>query len=288
MFWMPLALLSAFFQATTDALTKKSLGGADYYMVAWLRNVLSVPFMLAVVIVAPFPHLDRTFFLTVCAMLPLEVVGTILYTKAIRLSPLSLTMPFMALTPVWLLLTSFPLLGEVPSRAGVVGVLILAVGAYLLNAHKLKDGGPLAPIRAIYHEKGSMIMLAVSGVYALTCDLSKIAVQHSSPLFFSAFYQVAFSLVFTPITLGRSKCPLSAMKPQFSKHLAMGAALAATGIFQNLAILQSQVSYVIAVKRTSLLFAIGFGYLMFSEKNMRARLFGSCVMLAGLAVMTLF
>ena len=39
MLWFPLALLSAFSQATTDALTKKSLGGADYFMVAWLAVI---------------------------------------------------------------------------------------------------------------------------------------------------------------------------------------------------------------------------------------------------------
>ena len=71
MFWFPLALFSAFFQATTDALTKKSLGGADYLMVAWLRNILAIPFLVGIFLVEPFPHIDRTFFLTVCAMLPL-------------------------------------------------------------------------------------------------------------------------------------------------------------------------------------------------------------------------
>jgi len=47
----------------------------------------------------------------------------------------------------------------------------------------------------------------------------------------------------------------------------------------------TQVSYMIAVKRTSLLFATGFGYFMFGEKNIRERALGAGLMFAGLVVL---
>ena len=45
----------------------------------------------------------------------------------------------------------------------------------------------------------------------------------------------------------------------------------------------ANVSDMIAVKRMSLLFSIGYGWMMFSETNVRERLLGAAVMLAGLA-----
>ena len=70
--------------------------------------------------------------------------------------------------------------------------------------------------------------------------------------------------------------------------LMIGAALAATSLTQNFAMQLTQVSYMIAVKRTSLLFSIGFGYFMFRERNISVRFLGGVVMLAGLVVMALF
>jgi drug/metabolite transporter (DMT)-like permease len=288
MLWFPLSLLSAFAQATTDALTKKALGGTDYFMVAWLRNILAVPFLFVALLFVPIPQPDSTFYVAVAAALPLEIISTLLYTRALEISPLSLTMPFLALTPLYLLLTSFILLGEVPSTAGAVGVCLLGSGAYLLNAHTVKGGGIFAPFKAVYREKGSMMMMAVAAIFAITSDLSKVAIMHSSPLFFAAFYLAAFSAVFTPVALYLTKTRLSAVKSGMPGFLMIGAALAATSIFQNFAMQLTQVSYMIAVKRTSLLFSIGYGYFLFRERNISVRFLGGAVMLAGLVVMALF
>ena len=285
--WFFLTLGSAFFQATTDALTKRSLAGTDIFLTAWLRNLLTIPFLLVPLFFVPMPHIDRMFYIAVGAALPLEIISTIMYTRAIQISPLSLTMPFLALTPLYLMLTSFLILGEVPSPAGAVGVFMLAAGAYLLNADTLREGGIFAPFKAIYREKGSMLMMGVAAIFAITSDLSKLAITHSSPMYFTAFYLVAFSLIFTPLALRLSSQPLYSLKGRMSGHMATGAALAATGLLQNFAITMTQVSYMIAVKRTSLLFSIVYGYFLFREKKVSVRLLGGAVMVAGLAVISL-
>lgn len=288
MLWLPLSLLSAFSQATTDSLTKKALDTADVYAVSWLRNLLAVPFLVvAAAVFSPETRPDRDFFVAISMMLPLEIISTLLYTKAIKVSPLSLTMPFLAFTPIYLLLTSFLILGETPTPAGATGVVLLGAGAYLLNADTMKAGGLLAPLRAIRREKGSMMMMAVAAIFAVTSDLSKVAVQHSSPLFFSAAYLVAFSILFTPLALFKTRTPLRELWSHYGVHTLTGGALALTSIAQNLAILHTNVSYMIAVKRTSLLFSMGYGHFMFHEKNMRTRLLGGAVMVIGVAVMAL-
>jgi drug/metabolite transporter (DMT)-like permease len=288
MLWFSLTLLAAFAQATADALTKKALVNADFYMVSWLRNVLSIPFLIIIFLFIPIPPLDPTFWWAVGLALPLEVAATLLYTRAIEVSPLSLTMPFLALTPFYLLLTSFLILGETPSLAGAAGVCLLGIGAYLLNVHTLKEGGVFAPFRAIYKEKGSLMMMVVAAIYALTSDLGKLAMLHSSPYFFGPFYVFVFSVVFTPISLGLSKKPLKLPKGELPLYLFIGGSIASLTILQPVALSMTQVSYMIAVKRTSLLFSIGYGYFMFRETRVKERLLGGAVMVAGLIVMAVF
>jgi len=286
MLWLPLSLFSAFAQATADAATKKALRGSDVFMVAWLRNLMAVPFLAAILLFVPVPRLDATFYWACGLALPLEVVATILYTKAIEVSPLSLTMPFLALTPFYLLLTSFLLLGETPSPVGAAGVCLMGAGAYLLNVHTMKDGGILAPFRAVYREKGSMMMMAVAAIYAITSDLGKLAIMHSSPVFFGASYVAAFSLFFTPVALMFTRRPVTLPKGEAGTYILIGGSLAALTVSQTLALSMAQVSYMIAVKRTSLLFSIGYGYFIFREVNIKERLLGGAVMLAGLALMS--
>jgi len=52
-----------------------------------------------------------------------------------------------------------------------------------------------------------------------------------------------------------------------------------------LAIVQTNVSYMIAVKRTSLLFGLAYGAWWFGEREMALRLAGTLVMLIGVALM---
>jgi len=62
--------------------------------------------------VHPWPELDRDFYMAFIIALPVELITIILYVKALKLSPLSLTVPFLALTPVFLVTVSYFLLGK--------------------------------------------------------------------------------------------------------------------------------------------------------------------------------
>ena len=58
---------------------------------------------------------------------------SLLFQRALSISPVSLTVPYLSFTPAVLLITSYFMLGEVPEAAGVLGVVIMTAGAYGLN-----------------------------------------------------------------------------------------------------------------------------------------------------------
>jgi len=202
MAWSLYALLCAFCLSTTDALCKKALQDTDELVVAWVRVGFSLPFLFFAVLPIKIPYLDRTFWHSLLVLLPLEITAILLYIRAIKTSPLSLTVPFLSLTPVFLIITSYLILGEFPDRSGLAGIIFIAIGAYLLNFHQGKEG-ILGPFQSIFKEKGSIIMVGVAFIYSITSNFGKVAILHSNPLFFGTFYTFLLTLFLLPFVLLR-------------------------------------------------------------------------------------
>ena len=83
----------------------------------------------------------------------LKAGSSIVYQRAMQLSPISLSIPYLAFTPTLLLITSYVLLGERPSWHGVVGVVVMTGGAYGLNAAGRGQSSPAGPGESASNEK---------------------------------------------------------------------------------------------------------------------------------------
>ena len=204
--------------------------------------------------------------MSVFGALPLEVVTIFLYTKALKLSPLTLTLPLLSLTPLLLLVVPFLLLGERISLAGSAGVILIAAGGYLLYAGR-GEGGVLAPLKALANEKGALCMLCVAAIYSITSTLGKRAIAASSPLFFAAVYMPLLVICVAPVALYKGRGELRAMARNGTLRSAALPALcyALQVVTHVFAINVSNVSYMIAVKRLSLLFGVLWGRYLFRE-----------------------
>ena len=288
MFWICSSLLSALFQATNDAFSKKVLkDNCDVYLVGWARWVFTIPFLLPMLPFIHIPDLNRVFWYNILLLAPLEIIALILYIKAIKHSPLSLAIPFISFTPVFLILTSFLMLKEQPDTSGLLGILLVTLGGYLLNFHTISRG-VLEPFRCITREKGCLLMLVVALIYSITSNLGKAAIQHSNPLFFTVFYLTFRSLVITPLVCFKIRGKFSKGLPHLKYFLLMGLSCALMFIFHSLAVNLIQVSYMISLKRTSALISIVFGGFFFNEIHIKERLLGSTTMFAGVLLITLF
>lgn len=283
--WLPLTLLCAFALATSDALAKRALANHNEYLILWLRLLFSLPLLLAALPFVTVPPLSRDFFTASLLALPLEALAALLYIRALRLSPLSLTLPFLALTPVFLLVIPFLLLGERISPVGGAGILLVAAGSYVLN---LNEGGKglLAPLRAIRREPGALCMIGVALVYSITSTLGKKAVIASAPLFFSLCYLPALTLVLTPVALWGGRRELKGMADSgiFRAAALPGLLYGVMFLSHMTAVSLTNVAYMIAVKRTSLLMGVLYGHILFREPGIRHRLPGALLMVAGVAL----
>lgn len=289
MSWFSLAVSCAVFTASTAALSKLLLRKNGIFLVGWIRFLISLPIFFALLyIYRPGFHFPIEFWKTVAFLLPLEFAAFLIFLKALKLSPLSLSFPFLGFTPVFTVFFSYILLGEKASRAGLAGVILVSAGAYLLNANALKEG-ILEPVKSIYREKGSLLMLLVAFIYSITSVLGKKGVLLSSgPLSFVGVYYGIFFLLLTPLALAESR----ALKIRISRKdiflsLFLGVVFAAAMLSHFNAIVLANVAYVISVKRLSLILSVLYGAIIFKEKNIAYRLLGSLVMLGGALILLL-
>lgn len=285
--WIPVTLICAFSLATSDALTKKALAVYNEYLIAWLRLLLAMPLISLPLFFIPIPPLDRTFYTTLLIALPLEVIAFILYIKALKVSPLSLTLPFLSLTPVFLIIVPYVLLGEKISFAGGIGIFLIAAGGYTLNIRDFRKG-LFGPFIAITKERGSLYMIIVAIIYSISATLAKKVIEHSSPLFAGFAYYVALCVAIAPIAYYKGIKNRKVDKEVFKATLLPGI-LDSVGMVTNMIGLSlTKVAYMISVKRLSLLIGVFYGYLFFREPDLRERLLGTALMLSGFILIVIY
>lgn len=170
--WFFIALSCAFLTACCDAVSKRIMVANDEWITGTGLLALSTLFLLPIVAGMELRPVSLELIAVLAVALPLEVLGYYLFLSAIRIAPLSLTVPLLAFSPVMTILTSWLLVGERVSWTGTAGICLVTVGAYVLNAN-LAIQGLLAPLRALLSNPGSRRMFAVAAVWSVTSSLGK-------------------------------------------------------------------------------------------------------------------
>ncbi len=131
-----------------------------------------------------------------------------LYFRALQISPLSLCVPFLSFTPVFLIVTTYVLLGEKIAPLKALGVVLIVVGSLVMH-RRLFAQGWLAPVKAVIREKGSRYMLLVSFIFSITNPLDKKLVLMSDIYIESVCYGLGLCISFW--LMGRlRKCDFAA------------------------------------------------------------------------------
>ncbi len=288
--WFPIALTTALATASGDAVLKARFSSMTPLQMAVVRAVSPLPFLLPVLLLIPWPEVSSEFWKTILMLLPLELGALTLYMKALKSSPISLSIPFLAFTPVFIVLTGWLILGEKVTAAGLAGILLTVAGAYILNLNN--SMGFLGPFMTIFKETGPMLMLMVALLYSVTSVLGKKAVLLSNPLFFACFYFVIIGIATPVMALGvhlfskKAGSTFEALKPRLA-WWGVGLCQTLMVLTHMWAISLTQAAYMIAVKRTSLLFSVLYGKLIFGEERIPERFAGTSLMVAGVAVIML-
>ncbi len=283
MLWFFLALTAALSQAGNDAISKRFFSDLTAYEMGLIRLLYAFPFLFAGIFFVPIPPLDRIFWLCLAIGLPLELIAFLCYMRAIKVSPLSLSVPFLAFTPAFVILTGFFILNETLNSYGILGIALLVTGSYVLNFSRGKNKW-LEPFQAIFREQGSWLMLITALIYSVTATVGKLAIIHSSPEFFAIAYFLTFSIIVISLFPLMPEAKIAHIIKKPLPGIFAGIILSVMIFSHIFAISLIQAAYMLSVKRCSLVFGVLFGAFLFKEEKIRERLTGVSIMMCGVFV----
>ena len=234
---------------------------------------------------------DATFLLVASVEAAGHAVASLLYVRAVTLSPLSLTVPYLGFTPVTSMAVAAAVLGEAPNARGLAGIGLVAVGALTLHLERGARVRDLvaAPLR----EPGSWRMLAVACIWGSTTSLDKIAIAHGSEALLALWLAVGSSGLlacawFTGLLAGLGAANVRPQGPRTDLLLATAAAAAAGAVlFQFYAYRHLLVAYVETIKRSGILPSVVIGALYFGEGGLSRRLPAAAAMTLGVSLIVL-
>jgi uncharacterized membrane protein len=210
----------------------------------------------------------------------LEASCILLYFRALQVSPLSLCIPFIAFTPLFLIPAGYVITGEMPSAARLIGAVPVVIGSLAMN-RQLFAVSWMAPFQTIVREEGSRYVLIVAALYSITNPIGKKLVLLSHAYTLACLKGVIYCLLFGT---------LAAIKGQSWRKVVRSAPwwLVAAGILEGVvlrlqfsALNNIDVVIAISLKRAGIVLALLMGWLVFRERDVADKLVASCVMVAG-------
>jgi len=177
--WTPallLALAAAFgwslFDLLRRLLTPRMIAWA---LVVWV-TVPALPLIAAWAWVEGDWRLGPGYLAPGLASVGLNVAANFAYFRAFQLSPLSVTLPMLSLTPVFSSLLGAAVLAEPVSASAAAGILLVVAGAFVLAISGVRQPAG----RRLRFETGSLVMGLVALCWSATLLLDKLALGHAS------------------------------------------------------------------------------------------------------------
>lgn len=234
-------------------------------------------------------HADAGYVLPGLSVLGLTVAGNLLTIRALALSPFSLIIPVMSLSPVFSSLIGIPLLQEWPSQTQWLGISLAVLGVMWLYAPADKPWHVFAFWAAFIRERGAPAMALSALSWSLSAPMDKLALRHADPAFHALFVFTGL-VVFLFIWLtARGEWRNAPIAPMYRGWLAgVGAAGATADMIQLFALQQIEVGSFEAIKRvTSQLIALGLAYFMFQEKLTKPKMIGIAIICVGVPLIVI-
>ena len=240
--WFYLALISAVSLSLADAFSKKYFQASPGWELLLIRFSVPGLLLLPITFMGDYPPANSHFWFWIAGLVPLELFAMLLYSLAIRDSALHLTLPYLAFTPVFNVITGNIILDEVVSGDKLAGILLVVLGAYLLNSKK----------HVIEHPKQLLLPLVSIIVYSFTSVLGKGAMQFVEPKMFGAFYFSVIGCCGMVLTLIVRPGSIGVVFRKPISSLLVAVFMCAMVVSHFMAIALVEVAYMITVKRTRL------------------------------------
>ena len=285
--WYIFALISALFSAMAAIGEKKTLfkeNALEFSAVLAIFNILlSIPFIFYINFNAlPMPALAVLYGKSILGM-----CSFLFIMYGIKNLEISGALPILVLTPGLVAFFAFILLDESLSTWQIVGLILLLVGTYILQLVHKKD--LLEPFKIFVKSRGHRFLLGALIIFTITSLLDKWLLRDFKlpPYTMLTFQHLFLGINFFFLTLIRRKSTstiLHTMKNSWKPILLVSAFTIVYRLTQIFAVKSGSVALVLALKRTSVFFAVVIGGQIFKEHYLLRKSIATIIMLVGAAM----
>ncbi|MBU8849358.1 MAG: DMT family transporter [Desulfobacterales bacterium] len=283
--WFVIALISAVTLSLREFVVKKAGKDLSSAFMSWGLNFFMFLIILALNIIFLNYHAITISFVGVLIIAAiLDSLATVLYLWAIKEGDLSKVIPMLCFIPVVQLFVTPILIHENLSLIGVSGVLTVVFGSYILNIETWD--GVLSPVKNVFKDKSSMVMLAVACIWGVSSSFHKIGVKQTDALFWAVSEIGLISLILFPFAVWSDKGNFSFSKLKKTLWPAFFSTLTVLSYYTAISL--GPVAYVSSVRRLGVLLTMLIGILVLKEKIKNLSFAGGIIMITGAAIISLF
>jgi drug/metabolite transporter (DMT)-like permease len=270
--WFFIALLSSFLSAFAAITQKKvlfNLKPLEFSFVLSVVNLLfSIPFFF-------FINYDTITFQNLSILFLKSLIGALAFLcvmNALKNLQISNALPLLALTPGFVAVFAFIFLGEKLKYFEIIGLISLIVGTYILESKSLKE--VLIPFSVFIKSKYHQFILAALLLFTASSIMDKLLLikLNLTPVSLTAFQHIYFALIFGIIFIfaktDLTKQNVETIKNNFGWIALISVLTIGYRFTQVWAVSLASVALVLAVKRTSVLWATIIGGKIFKDTNL--------------------
>lgn len=279
---LSLAILIRIFSNSFSNVFQKQLTSKGYaaLQINFLSYFLLAIASISVCMFSGIPVFTREFWIYSLMGGLVGAVGNAFLVKALAKGELSVLGPINAYKSIVGLIAGIVLLGEYPGSWGLAGIGLIITGSYfVLNT-------PAEPFSLALFKKKEIqyrfIALLLTGIEAV---LVKRVIVESSPGWAFASWCV-FGAVFSFLLLrifrsGKQRVPIKWDRFSVYRLLLLVLCVAAMQYTTNYTLSKMPVAYALALFQLSILLTVLLGKRLFNEGNLKTKLIGSFIMIAG-------
>lgn len=249
------------------------------FITYFLLSIVCLVFVLKV----NWLSLSSTFWLYSVSGGLFGALGNAFLVKALQNGELSVLGPINSYKSVMGLIFGILVLREIPTLWGIFGIFLIVFGSYFIfDTLVEKFSFQLLTRKDIQYRLLALVLTAFEAVF-----IKKIIMESSVLIAFIVwcFFGAAFSFL---LLLGSSKDRLGGVNlKDLEKFFLLITCIGVMQLTTNYVFKHMNVGYALALFQLSTLFSVGFGHKFFKEKNIRKKLLGAIIMVAGSVIIIL-
>lgn len=289
--WIFYSLVSAVFASFNIFIIKKlTQRNKSSLAVMYASLIINSSIMFSLLFfLGGIPKVTANFYIYMGVSGLLDTVAFICFYYAISISSISHIAPISSFGPVFTTFLAMFALHETPNPLKFVGILMIVIGAYLLNITSVREG-IMEPFKKLFSHKGVLLYLLANFLWGITPIFQKKAIFETTPQIplYASIMGMVFGIIFlTPFALKKTVRFIKEIKASLRLFAISGVGVAISQAAAYQAMAMVFVGYATSVFRLSSLFTIVLGCIFLKETDIKEKLLGASVMVLGTILLAL-